>query len=293
MPNTAPIAPSTTRTGVNVHLFGAAAPVVSPEWNTGGWIVSFVRLDPQQRFALDHARGDVFIKVVTGRLENIDRSAYAAAKVVRSTRVSEPEVVAGPDGAIFTVFIRTAAVAGAVTDMNQLTYTGPHADLLGWQTFESRYSAATPFFNGLDAYLSPGFHLLDGAGDEISYVFVWTAGKGVDLSTHNHGRPPSPTAPAFAEVHWVMHNGTGSGGMYETPEPGADRRDRTPMQQGDEHGPFFVFDERSGRPVLRENGAVEYPWHGWEAGADDGAPGQRYDVVAAFEITAPYADVFA
>lgn len=293
MANLAPIEPSTTRTGINIHLYSAAAPVVSPEWSTGGWIISFVRLDAGQRHALDHSRGDVFVKVVTGRLVNIERSAYAEAKVVRSTQVRDAEVMAGPTGAVFTVFTRTPAVNAHVADMAQLSYAGPHADLLEWQTFESRYSAATPFFNGLDAYLSPGFHLLDAAGEEITYLFVWTAGKGVDLSTHNHGRPPSPTAPAFAEVHWVMHNGTGRGGMYETAEPGASHRDRTPMQQGDEHGPFFVFDPATGRPALRENGAVEYPWHGWEAGPDDGSAGQRYDVVAAFEITAPYADVLA
>ena len=112
------------------------------------------------------------------------------------------------------------------------------------------------------------------------------------MSTHNHGRAPGPTSPAFAEVHWVVHNGTGRGGMYETAEPGAPTRDRCPMQQGEEHGPFFVFDPATGAPRLRDNGAVEYPWHGWEAGTDS-ADGHAYDVVAAFEITAPYANVLA
>ena len=121
---------------------------------------------------------------------------------------------------------------------------------------------------------------------------MWAAGKGVDLSTHNHGRAPTPTSPAFAEVHLVLHNGTGRGGMYLTAEPGAPSRTRFPMQQGDEHGPFFTYDPATGAPRLRENGAVDYPWHGWEAGAPDGEPkGQSYDVVAAFEITAPYARV--
>ena len=67
----------------------------------------------------------------------------------------------------------------------------------------------------------PGFHLLDGDGAEIAYVFFWTAGKGVDLSTHDHGHAPSALAPAFAEVHQVLHNGTGLGGMYRTEAPGA------------------------------------------------------------------------
>ncbi len=121
-------------------------------------------------------------------------------------------------------------------------------------------------------------------------MFVWAAGKGVDLSTHDHGRAPGPTSPAFAEVHWVLHNGTGSGGMYVTAEPGAPTRDRYPVPPGHEHGPFFAFDPDTGTPRLRANGAVDYPWHGWEAGSDDGDE-QAYDVVAAFEITVPYARV--
>jgi hypothetical protein len=174
--------------------------------------------------------------------------------------------------------------------MSQLAYSGPLANELSWITFEERYHDVIPFFDGLDCYLSPGFHLLDADGEEITYMFVWTAGKGVDLSTHNHGHDPAPTRPAFAEVHWVLQNGTGNGGMYETSKPGADDRVRTPLQQGDEHGPFFMWDKKTGRPTLRENGAVEYPWHGWQGGTD-AEPGQSYDVVAAFEITAPYAIV--
>ena len=169
-----------------------------------------------------------------------------------------------------------------------MRFGGPFAEALAWQTFEARYTHATPFFDGLDAHLAPGFHLLDADGAEIAYVFVWAAGKGVDLSTHDHGRAPGPTSPAFAEVHLVLHNGTGAGGMYETAEPGAPTRVRYPMHQGEEHGPFFEFDATTGTPRHRPNGAVAYPWHGWEAGTDDLA-GQAYDVVAAFEITAPYA----
>ena len=197
-------------------------------------------------------------------------------------------MTAGPDGAIFAVFT-TASVAEDQSPTSQgLRFRGPFAEALAWQTFEARYTHGTPFFDGLDAHLAPGFHLLDADGAEIAYVFVWAAGKGVDLSTHDHGRAPAPTSPAFAEVHLVLQNGTGTGGMYETSEPGAPTRVRYPMQQGEEHGPFFEFDPATGSPRHQPNGAVAYPWHGWEAGTDDLA-GQAYDVVAAFEITAPYA----
>lgn len=279
---------STTRTGINIFIGEGAAPVVSDTWSVGGWNIQFVRLDAGQSFALNHSAGAVHIKVVTGRLVNIDRGAYAEDKVVRNTKVTEAEVVAGPDGAVFTVFTGTSQVPNKVTSMNQLAYSGPLAEHLSWITFEERYHDVIPFFDGLDCYLSPGFHLLDADGEEITYMFVWTAGKGVDLSTHNHGHDPAPTRPAFAEVHWVLQNGTGNGGMYETSKPGAPDRARTPLLQGDEHGPFFMWDKKTSRPILRENGAVEYPWHGWQGGTDTEA-GQSYDVVAAFEITAPYA----
>ena len=292
MATTTAIEKSTTRTGINIRMCDGAGPVVSPEWGLGGWLVYFVRLDAGQSHTLDHSRGDVFVKVVTGRLTNIDRSAYAAAKVVRSTRVTEPSVTAGAKGAIFAVHTRTPQVPATVSSTSQLVYSGPLAEGLTWMSFEERLKGFSDAFDGLDTWLSPGFHLLDAAGDEIAYVWVWIAGKGVDMSTHNHGRAPSPTAPAFAEVHLVLHNGTGKGGMYETPEPGSPHRDRTPLQQGDEHGPFFVFDAKSGKAVLRENGAVEYPWHSWQAGTDD-RPGQAYDIVTAYEITAQYCDVNA
>jgi len=292
MSTAATIAPSAHRLGIDVHMYAGPAPVVSPQWGLGAWRVQFVRLDANQTYSLDQSAGAVYIKVVTGRLNSLDRGAYAPAKVVRNTRVSAESVQAGPAGALFTIFTATADLANSVKAMSQLTYTGPMAERLGWETFEQRYHDFTPFFDGLDAYLSPGFHLLDANGEEITYLFVWTAGKGVDLSTHNHGRAPSATSPAFAEVHWVLHNGTGAGGMYETPEPGSPVRERWALQQGDEHGPFFMFDPATGAAKLRDNGAVEYPWHGWQAGPDDGA-GQSYDVVAAFEITAPYADVLA
>ena len=59
-----------------------------------------------------------------------------------------------------------------------------------------------------------------------------------------------------------------------------------------EEGPLQRFDPATGAPRLRDNGAVDYPWHGWQAGIDS-VPGQAYDIVAAFEITVPYAIVAA
>ena len=145
-------------------------------------------------------------------------------------------------------------------------------------------------FKGLDAHMLPGFHLLDAESEEIAYVHCWTTGKGVDVTTHNHSHPPSPLAPAFAETHLVLRNGTGTGAMYQCDSPEATTRERLIVGEGEEHGPFFKFDADTGKPCLRANGAVEYPWHGWQGGEDD-QPGQAYDLVAAFEISPTYTRV--
>ena len=267
---------------------------MSPVWAMGDWTIRFVRLESGQRFTPARSDGAVYIKVITGELSNIELVAYPPVGERCATRLGDevPFVEAGPGGALFTVFGAGPGVSSPVTSIDRLAFHGPHSEALTWRSFESMYTAATPIFDGVDAHLAPGFHLLDADGGEIAYMFVWAAGKGADLSTHNHGRAPTPTAPAFAEVHWVMHNGTGNGGMYTTPEPGAEHRDRFPLAQGEEHGPYFRFDPSTGVPTLRENGAVEYPWHGWQAGTDEHG-GQAYDVVAAFEITVPYARVTA
>ena len=75
--------------------------------------------------------------------------------------------------------------------------------------------------------------------------------------------------------------------MYSADAPDGLKTDVYPMQRGDEHGPFFFVDHETKRPMLRKNGSVDYPWHGWEAGVDD-EPGQAYDVVAAFETSPGY-----
>jgi hypothetical protein len=285
----APVEIAPDRPGLNVAL-GTGAASVSDEWLMGAWTIQFARLDPHHGLPLDHTKGPVYVKVVTGRLVEVDRGAYAAPRAIRDTRVGAEQLTAGADGALLCIFTATDGADHPVVSIGQLRFQGPLDEALSWQSFEDRYHGATTYFDGLDAHLAPGFHLLDDDGSEIAYVFVWAAGKGVDLSTHDHGRTPGPRSPAFAEVHWVFHNGTGSGGMYETSEPGAPSRDRYPVPPGHEHGPFFAFDADTGTPRLRPNGAVDYPWHGWEAGPD-GGDGQAYDVVAAFEITVPYARV--
>jgi hypothetical protein len=201
---------------------------------------------------------------------------------VRTTLVVSDQVVAGDENTLLAVFSETSSVPANFTDMSQLAISGPNAEAFRWQSFQDRFGEFMKGFDGADAYMSGGFHLLDNSGTEITYVNLWTAGKGVNLTTHNHNNEPNPTGPAFAETHWVFNNGTGQGGMYSALSQDGPKDDVYPMQRGDEHGPFFLIDKDTGRPGLRANGSVDYPWHGWEAG-NDAKPGQAYDVVAAFE----------
>tara|TARA_B110000503_G_scaffold45771_1_gene74839 strand:+ start:7044 stop:7931 length:888 start_codon:yes stop_codon:yes gene_type:complete len=283
-PNASPTR-SSTRRGLNITLSERVPVSASDEWQVAGWKIQFVRLGPDQLLALNQTQGDVYLKVVTGAIANTGITPFAADREVRNTRVQADHVRAGPEGALVTVLVATPAVDKNVTSMDQLAFTGPLEEVFVWDTFEALFGSFIEAFNGVDAHMVPGFHILDDSREEIVHLHFWTAGKGVDLTTHNHADDPSEAAPAFVEVHWVLNNGCGSGSMYETPEPGAAHRKRYPMQRGEEHGPFFHHE--GGRPRFLDNGAVDYPWHGWEAG-DDGTDGQSYDFVAAFEINPAY-----
>lgn len=291
-PNAA-LSRNAVRGNLNIQ-FGQAekltVPLVSDEWQMGGRVIQFVQLGPDMQLGLDQSRGAILIKVVTGALARPVRQPFCEPRGLQNTEVTDTEITAGPNGALLAIFIVPKDAPHTISSMDQLAFSGPQAGALHWATFEEKFSAFTDFFNGADAYIGPGFHLLDETGEEICFLNLWTAGKGVNLSTHNHGQPPSSLAPAFVETHLTLFNGTGKGGMFLADEPGAPLRDRLTVPPGHEHGPFFDFDKRTGAPKMRDNGAVSYPWHGWEAGDDDKA-GQAYDVVAAFETAPKYANV--
>ena len=281
---------ATQRAGLDIALDGnlaAGEPVVSDTWTVAGWSIQFVRLGSGQALALDPSAGRHYVKVVTGELVNIGRKPFANPFAVRETAVETQGLQAGIRGAVFAVFTETDQVAANIHDMAALRIEGPMQDAFAWERFDEKFGAFTDLFDGMEAYMSPGFHLLDESGAEIAYVNLWTCGKGVDLSTHNHAQDPSPAAPAFAEAHWVFNAGATGAGMYLCDEPGAPRK-RFPMCRGQEHGPFFAIDASTRRPRMRPNGAVEYPWHGWQGGQDND-PAQAFDFVAAFETNPEFA----
>lgn len=283
-----PVEVNTRRGGLSLRV-PAGVRAVSPEWRLGGFGIRFASLAAGDALEVPQASGPVYLKVITGEVDNGGGRAFPPAGAVTTTRMTDA-VVRARRNALLCFISDPADNPQSITDMQQLTLQGALDAHCRWQTFAEKFGAFTDVFDGLEAHMIPGFHLLDTAGAEIAYVHFWTTGKGVDVSTHNHSQTPSEHAPAFAEVHLVLRNGTGGGGMYVCDAPGAAERVRTPIQAGEEHGPFFRFDAATGRPLLRDNGAVDYPWHGWRGGTSD-AVGEVYDLVAAFEISPAYARV--
>jgi hypothetical protein len=282
------VEPNDLRGGINITI-DFEGTCVSPVWRLGGFHIQFVGLAAGRAINVDLHNGPVYLKVVVGEVNSGPRKAFPASGQVMSTKLKEPRVIAQRD-ALLCVITDTAEAVDEITDMAQLTFSGPLAERITWQSFEEKFGSFTDVFDGLHAHMLPGLHVLDAAGAEITNLLLWTTGKGADASTHNHGQTPTPGSPAFAEIHLVLRNGTGAGGMYLCDAPDSAERETMPVQVGEEHGPFFYVDDSSGAPRLRENGAVDYPWHGWQGGSD-GIEGEAYDLVAAFEISPAYARI--
>ena len=277
-PSLVSVEPHAKRGGLALR-FPAARLAISPRWHFGAFGVQFVQLPADQLLVLPEGSAP-YLKVITGMIDSEPHRPFPPRGRVTSTRCATSRVTALQDS-LLCVITDAEMAPSAPSDMAQLTFTGEFSEYLGWQSFHEKFAAVTDIFDGLDAHMVPGFHLLDAEESEIAYVHFWTTGPKVDVSTHNHAQPPSELAPAFAEVHLVLRNGTGTGGMYECERPGSPRH-RTVIQAGEEHGPFF-FTDAHGRPLLLDNGAVAYPWHGWQGGDTDTST-TRYDLVAAFEI---------
>ena len=279
------------RGNINVHFTDARSlqsPLASDRWEVAGRRIQFVELGPNQSIRVDLDQGRTLAKVITGELTSPRRGVFCEPRGLRDTVLKHDVVTSGSEGALIALITEGPGALPKISSMDQFAFRGPMSEVLVWQSFHAKFGQWTNFFEHVDGFIGPGFHLLDASGDEIVFVNLWTAGKGADLSTHNHGLPPMPLFPVFAEVHLTICNGTGKGGMYVCAEPAASHRDRLAVPSGAEHGPFFAFDSETGRPVIQANGALQYPWHGWQAGTDD-LPGQAYDFVAAFEIAPHYA----
>ena len=278
------------RGGIDLYFDLAAQQTIqlSEAWTIAGWMIRFVFLPPLQTLELEGK--NYYLKVIVGRLANLGRDCFAKDYAIRSTRIEKAGLLSGSQGLLCALLTETSDSPSNIHDMSECVFSGPMAEQLVWKSFKERFGVFTDYFDQLDNHMANGFHLLDSEESEITYVNFWTCGKNGDVSTHNHAQDPSLAAPAFAEVHLVLNNGTGTAGMYETHGPDSEVRDVHVMKRGDEHGPFFKH--QAGMPVLLDNGAVKYSWHGWQSGNDD-KDVQSYDLVAAFEINPDYVSIQA
>jgi hypothetical protein len=261
---------------------------LSGSWRVAGWMIRYVFLPPHQTLELEDETH--YLKVIFGELSNLGRGCFAEDYTVRTTRLENSSLLAGSQGLLFALLTETPDLKSNIYDMSECVFSGPMAEKLTWKSFKQRFGAWTSYFDELDNHMADGFHLLDKERTDITYVNFWTCGKSADVSTHNHAQEPSLESPAFAEVHLVLNNGSEFSGMYKIRKPEDDPTMRKMyfMKRGDEHGPFF--EHHSGRALFHDNGAVKYPWHGWQNGSDD-SDESTYDLVAAFEINPEYAQM--
>lgn len=108
--------------------------------------------------------------------------------------------------------------------------------------------------------------------------------KDVNCGVHDHDDQ------IFLEVHLSLSEGTGNGGMWrvkdgvvvdpEHPNDVPDKDfDKLPLAAGEQHGGMWERDTYN-KPIYRENGTPDYPWHKWQAGNT----GSSIDVWTAFEF---------
>jgi len=268
----------------------------SSVWTTAGWLLRFVALPAGQTLSLD--AGEQYLKVILGCEQERQQYCFTHDQKVRSTRIQcdaghAPSITAGSAGLLGLLLTKTATAPANISAMRDVEFAGPSSEELNWRSFKERFGAFMPYFDTLDNHMADGFHLCDRSGNQICYVNFWTCGIHGDVSTHNHGQPPSALSPAFAEVHLVLNTGGSESGMYISSNPDdstgtGEARQYIPMRPGEEHGPFF--DHADGAPLLTENGAISYPWHGWESrGKARGV--SAYDYVVAFEIYPEFARI--
>ncbi len=253
---------------------------ITPLWEMAGWQMRFAQLAPGAVVGLDKTTGENYVKVITGKLSNINRDAFTAAKQTRSTRVDEDFIQADDEGAIVAIMTRTKAAPDIISDMKQVKITGPAQEVLSWVNCET-YNWG-PQFKDLPFYNLRGMQIINGKGKRVCNVQFWTAGKGVNCADHDHSDLNLDNT--FCEIHLGMSNGTGKGGMvyYDADE----REVFLPLQTGEEHGPFWDFNVPTGKPVVAHAGAVKYGPHRWQGGEQRVTPGEQdaFDLWAAFEI---------
>lgn len=268
------------RGGIKIQLDSPeVSPVISsPVWEMAGFAMQFLQLAPGARVNLDQRSGRNYVKVIKGSLSNINRGPFTAPRTVRNALVTEDYIEADKDGAIVFIMLKTAGAPETVNDMiaDDVEIKGVSEEALNWNRVDE-LDWGREVFKGVPFYNMRAFQIVDGHNKEICYVQFWAAGEGVDCKMHKHETAPTAMDPTYCEVHLGLFNGTGQGGMVD------ENGKHYVMGEGDEHGPFWKIDTNTGRPLFRNNGAVWYEDHKWQAGGKKVAA-KNYDIWAVFEM---------
>ena len=153
---------------------------VSDSWRVAGWRIRYVFLPPNQALELEEETH--YLKVILGELSNLARGCFAEDYTVRTTRLDNSSLLAGPQGLLFALLTETPDLEPNIHDMSECVFSGPMAEKLGWKSFKERFGAWTSYFDQLDNHMADGFHLMDTDKNEITYVNFWTCGKNSDVS---------------------------------------------------------------------------------------------------------------
>jgi len=142
-----------------------------------------------------------------------------------------------------------------------------------------------------------GYHVLydDDSLTNFCHIQAWTLEIGETAAFHNHD------TKSFCEIHACISNGTNKGGMWWAKNDAGDQHfnqnpnelnpdtlakyaDHVVVDTMQEHGPLWRTGA-DGRPSLRPNDTVDYPYHAWLAGPrNDPKDKGRFDVWLAFEF---------
>ena len=263
-----------------------------PFLNVGGITLSLEVLPPHSSRQIDNA---TYVKVLAGMITWTDSVSKLSLPVNRSrTFLCEPKSVCSmavlsddsriktqDQGALLLVLrkpqsmseiprfdlIRKILLENALPEhypeeARQLDFKFIKAEELGW---------GKDRFQGLEFYNMRGFNIRFADNNEhLCHIQLWAAGTGTNAGVHNHA------GDRFCEVHACIVNGNGNSGMHylrsseEVYDPLSETDSRfvpLPVPSFHEHGPLWDIDAKK-QPVLRTDGAVVYPWHKWQSGAD-------------------------
>eukprot|EP00897_Mesotaenium_endlicherianum_P007683 jgi/Mesen1/6943/ME000036S06271 len=291
---------------VTVTLPVPTTPVaVSPAWSIGDWELQVVQVARGSSFTLPRGSSGVtarsYIKVVAGSLFGLDQAGSVGPVGAPNQRRSNAvpagcsAVQAGPAGAIFVLWTATFAPGNSkvrsMTGGKITRFSGPGSEAFKWRL----YSDVDPTFKGVDFWNLRGLRVQTQQGRRVVFLQFWAVNNGVSAGWHDHSNLNVSTA--FGEVHQMLYEGSGHGGMqYRLPCPksagGGEYIEKLlPLPVGYEHGPLWFVNSSTGEPLLsKQTGALVYPTHRWIGGGVSTSP-SAYDVWVVYEMPPPAVNV--